>query len=381
MNILLIGNKKKSSMTKTFSQILENEGHNTRIISLPQIIYENWKISKKIKNSEIFRKIIFVLMRRKIVPFCNILDEIARRKVSKKRENFIPSLVIVFKGLIFSPENLKKIKKNKQKPLVFGVNADDPFNDFNASPYLRECLPFFDAYFVYSDTIVKNMTKINKNTHHLPFASYSSLHYPVKINKKEKNFYGSDIAFIGSWTPEREGKLLPLVKNNYDLAIWGNRWDNAKDKDTKERWKGKPVIGEEFSKVCNSSKIMLNFIRKQNKGSHNMRTFEVPACRGFLLSERTKEQQKFFPEDKEMAFFEGEKEMLEKVNYYLKNSRKRKNIAKRAYEKSRKHTYENRIDKVLEIYKNIKNKKSKHPSNSELKELMKKANKRRYYSK
>ena len=120
---------------------------------------------------------------------------------------------------------------------------------------------------------------------YLPFGYDQKLHYPVDVSAAERKIYDSDVAFIGSWDEKREKWLNHLL--DYDLKIWGSAWKKA-NKNLQRKWQGREAVGEEFSKVCNSAKIILNIIRKQNFeypgrniSSHNMRTFEVPACGDF----------------------------------------------------------------------------------------------------
>ena len=141
----------------------------------------------------------------------------------------------------------------------------------------------------------------------------------------------------------------------YDLAIWGNLWDRVKwGSSLKARWKGDVAMGRDFSKVCSASKIILNFIREQNGDAHNMRSFEVPACRGFMLTTRTKEQCEFFEEGVEIACFDTLKELRRKVDQYLSDEELRKKFSSAAYEKVQEHTYSERAKTILDIYSDMR---------------------------
>ena len=59
----------------------------------------------------------------------------------------------------------------------------------------------------------------------------------------------------------------------------------------------------------------MNVLRLQNKGSHNMRTFEIPASGGFMLQERSNEVLEFFEEGKEIECFSSVKELKDKINF------------------------------------------------------------------
>lgn len=55
------------------------------------------------------------------------------------------------------------------------------------------------------------------------------------------------------------------------------------------KWNSKEVVGKNFIKACTASKIYLNLVRIQNLPSHNMRTFELPACKVFSINTNTEE--------------------------------------------------------------------------------------------
>ena len=99
--------------------------------------------------------------------------------------------------------------------------------------------------------------------------------------------------------------------------------------------------------------MILNILRLQNEGSHNMRTFEIPACKGFMMTTRTDEQNAFFLEGKDIACFSSEEELRQKVDFYLQQDKLRHEIAGNAYRKVKKHTYYERAEKILELYKDL----------------------------
>ena len=116
------------------------------------------------------------------------------------------------------------------------------------------------------------------------------------------------------------------------------------------RWKGNAVYGEEISKLFAVSKIHLNFLREQNRDSNNVRTFEIPGFGGFLLTQRSREQaEELFVEGSEIACFETEAELREKIAYYLEHDRERLEIAERGHARAvREHQAIHRLQRVVE---------------------------------
>lgn len=281
----------------------------------------------------------------------NILNKYFKKRIYEIR----PELVFVIKGEFISPETLKELKKTKHLK-IFNFNPDNPFNENKAasSDLIRNSIQYYDAYFIWGKFLIPALIKAGaKHVEYLPFAYDPELHYPLQVSEHEIKKYGNDIAFIGSWDKEREEFLESLT--NFDLAIWGNGWQKLKwNSKLKSKWKKKDVIGEEFSKVCNSSKIVLNHIRAQNGNAHNMKTFEIPACNGFMLTKRTEEQGEFFEEGKEIACFSTPVELDAMIRKYVNNDSIRNQIKINARKKIQPHTYFERAKKILDLYENLK---------------------------
>jgi spore maturation protein CgeB len=110
------------------------------------------------------------------------------------------------------------------------------------------------------------------------------------------------------------------------------------------------VYGEEISKLFAVSRIHLNFLREQNKDSHNVRTLEIPGYGGFLLTQRSKEQsEELYVEGREIACFETVDELKEKIRYYLEHEDERLAIAQAGHERAvREHQAIHRLQRVVE---------------------------------
>lgn len=289
-----------------------------------------------------------------------IIHPYAVRKINIKLLKFIaayePDLIFVVKGHTICPDSIRAMKKTT-RALLFIFNPDDPFNPNrgSSSKFIRKSIPEYDCYFIWSQLLIPRLKKAGaRRIEYLPFACDTNLHYPVDLSEGDKVKYGSDVSFIGNWDKERENWLLEL--KNYKLAVWGaDFWETkCKDKFIRSCWKGRIVIGEEMSKIVQSSKINLNILRLQNKGAHNMRTFEIPACGGFMLHERSEELLEFFEEGKEIDCFSTAEELKDKIIFYLKNDNLRMKIAEAGYQRLLKsgYCYTNRAKQLLEFIKN-----------------------------
>lgn len=271
--------------------------------------------------------------------------------------NWKPDLVLIIKGFYFDPGTISRIKKLSPRTVLMHFNPDNTFNTWHfgtSNDWIRDSVPYYDAHLTWGEFLIPLINAAGaKKTFYMPFACDPKLHHPVQLNEGDLAKYGADVAFIGSWDEEREGWLSSLL--DYNVKIWGNAWQKS-DRRLRERWQRAAVYGSEFSKICNASKINLNLIRKQNVPAHNMRTFEIPACGGFMLSTRTKEQDAIWKEGEEIACFSGPQELRQVIDRYLADECARRAISSRARQKAHGYySYEITARKIGDHFAILKN--------------------------
>lgn len=99
------------------------------------------------------------------------------------------------------------------------------------------------------------------------------------------------------------------------------------------------VSFDEMIAIFQNSKINLNFSKagaftwtRQKKG----RVFQVCLAGGFMLTENSPDIDTYFEPGKEIAVFEDENEMIEKIRYYLAHEEERLAIARAGWERATK---------------------------------------------
>jgi spore maturation protein CgeB len=289
---------------------------------------------------------------------CLYAAKVMNKKLLEAVESFNPELIFIHKGQWIFPETLRKIKTNGQA-LLFIFNPDNPFNPNRgaSSEFIRNSIPIYDIYFIWSKALIPRLEQAGaRQVDYLPFAADPKFHHLVTLTKEDRQKYSSDVVFIGNFDKERERWLSEL--EGYDLAIWGGDYwvKRCKNKFLRFCWKGKTAIGEEMSKIAQSSKINLNILRLQNKGSHNMRSFEIPACGGFMLHERSDEASGFFKEGEDAAYFDSVKTLRDKIEFYLDYDKERIEIARSGNEKCKNNGYSycDRVKQVLMAYDRLR---------------------------
>jgi len=326
--ILIIGSKEFFSLENMYLRAFKSLG-------CYSYIYHVYDIRKNLVIRffwKYLRFIIFFFIRIKINNFF-------------KKSKIKYDLVIIFKGLYLNKTFLLNLKKISKTSKWINIFPDDPFNvdyfkDISNNNVLKT-LKNFDHFFIWSEKILIKLSKIipKHRIHYLPFAYDQFIHkrYNKKLSKK------FDLSFIGTADIERFNIINKLSK--YKIIIAGDGWNEYKlSKNVKYVGKANTL---KSSKIISNSKVSLNILRKQNKGSHNMKTFEIPSMGGLMLTDRTKVQNNFFPENKASLMYKDVNELLIKLALTNKNPSKLEKISNKGFIMSKKHSYKNRARFIL----------------------------------
>ena len=183
---------------------------------------------------------------------------------------------------------------------------------------------------------VEEFRKIKDSVDWLPLACEPLKHFPMNLDMKY------DVAFVGGTDLAeahlKRRELLKAIQKRHTL------------------WVGR-AMGIFLTKIYNHSKIVFNCSVRNDL---NMRVFEALACKKLLITDSLSAESglnEFFEDGKHLILYDSEKDMLEKIDYYLKNDKERELIANQGYQEViSKHTYDIRIQlnlfgKINEIIK------------------------------
>lgn len=145
------------------------------------------------------------------------------------------------------------------------------------------------------------------------------------------------MVFIGH--AERDQRIryvTELVNAGISLGVYGSPkyWYRYLTSGVRKRLPPiRPVVGDEYAHVISAAKVCLAFFSEANRDRCAYRVFEIPACGGFLLAERTDVMQTLYKEGEEAEYFGCAEELLDKVRFYLAHESARVAIARRGYER------------------------------------------------
>ena len=328
--VLLIGSKEYFSLEKMYLRAFKKAHCDVNIFHIHNI------------NKNLISRLIW-----KYLKFFFFFDERFRLlKYLKKHQNKY-DLIIIYKGLYLTDNFLIRLKKISPVSKFINIFPDDPFDvryfkDISNKNILN-AIKYFDYFFIFSKKIKKKLElfTLKKNIIYLPFA------YDPDVHKRSKKSYNDmyDLSFIGTADDDRYNFIKEL--NSYKILVAGNGWSRYK-KIKNVTYYG-AINGKLSSEIIKKSIISLNLLRKQNYYSHNMRTFEIPAMGGLMLTKKSVEQSFFFKEGQECLMYENFNDIDNKIKMVLENKKKFKKIANAGHMVSRKHTYLSRVNSILKI--------------------------------
>lgn len=281
-------------------------------------------------------------------PFAFLQKKLCNHALIRFVLKIKPDMLFILKGELITSKTLTKIKAQCHCHII-NFYPDNPFTlwNGNSNADVLKSLPLYSCFPSWSPILAPAL--LCSGCSHVcsfPFAFDAALFQPLPTqDTAAENLY--DVCFIGTWESEREEWLTYILQQlpQLRLAIWGNRWNFLKKTSIlNAAVKGEAMYGKKMLETFRSSKIILNFIRKQNQDAHNMRTFEVCASGNFLLTQYTKQQaETFFTENKSIACFTSKQDLVEKIKFFLSNNDARKLIALQGLLQAQQYTLEKQL--------------------------------------
>ncbi len=327
--ILIVGSKNNFSLESIYFKSLKHINYKVDFLNIEKSI--NNRVIAKMKRY--FSEINYKFLRKKLLFF-----------FKKKKKKY--DLIIFFKSIFLDLETLKKIKLINGKAIYINIFPDDPFNVKNpviSNHTFLKTINEFNFFCLWSKKIIKKLKKRYKSKFlYLPFG-FDSLSVS-RFNKVSKKIKEKEINFIGTFDKDRLN-ILKSIKTK--KKIYGGNWIKLNNTKIKNAFLGPHIYGKDIFKLMNRSAISLNILRKQNYSAHNMRTFEIPANNGLMLTTRSNEQNKFFKENKACFMFSTKKELNDKIRFILQNPKKAEKVRQCGNSLVAKHSYINRTKYLI----------------------------------
>jgi len=241
---------------------------------------------------------------------------------------------------------IREIKKKNIKLATYTtISTTHPLQEWAKS------YEIYDYVFLQNKVIVERLN--NKKIRYMPFGYYPDQYYP--INRKLKY----DVSFMGypqtnlPFDQDLRCKILKEVNNHFRIKIYGKGFAKRMERVKTYRFKShrkqrnvynNTLINLDIPYINSSLSEYRNALHLKN------RFFEIPACKSFLITKRFKEAENIFKEKVHCEYYDNVEDLLDKIEYYLKNPQQAKIIAKNAYKEVKsKHTFTHRFKQMFEF--------------------------------
>ena len=282
-----------------------------------------------------------------------------------------------------SPDIVRKYKKKGVKVLVnlplwkspmskLRINETRGFSENKELIQLIKSGTFGDIYYNVCEQGDPRMDGFTKTTgyeyHTVPLAADKTILFPEYSDQ-----FSADISYIGTNLPEKRrfiaNYVLPLRKD-YEVKLYGQDWTVPNRIMSTIQKAGQyfnlPVVKSiqkpklqltDERKIYSSSTISINIhedYQRRFGNDCNERTFKIPLCGGFEITDDVACIRKYFKEGKEIMIAKNKKDWFDKIDYYMKNPEKRIPIIKAGRKNVLKyHTYHNRVEQIISIYNQL----------------------------
>lgn len=287
------------------------------------------------------------LRKRRGRPEPRLVNELNRAIVHAVQE-FRPRLIFFVKAYHVVPETLEQVRR--LAPCYVYMN-DDMFNRANQTPTFYPNCPLFDLVLTTKSYNVREFHAAGApQAVYIANAYDPRIHFPCRPSPEERAAMEGDVAFIGTFRPTRADDLNRIVAlGDLKLNIWGGGWNKMNRIDNlhhRRRWRSllpcvhpRELWCGDMGKAIQSNKITLGLLYRENRDLQTSRSFEIPACGGFMLAERTEEHRMYFEEDKEAAYFNSFDELRDKLRFYAAHDAVRERIALAGYRRCLESPY------------------------------------------
>lgn len=268
-----------------------------------------------------------------------------------------PDLLFVFKGPLVRAESLKIIRS--MGTICIQFFPDVSFRTHG--PYLPAALAEYDWVFTTKSFGVNDMAAQLSVTQSsfLPHAFDPETHMPVTCDQVDADKYACQVSFVGNHSPKKQQIIENLNRAipGLNMKVWGPFAWNV----LPHLYQGQPVFGLEYAKAIGMSEINLALLSEQRTGASSgdlitARTFEIPSSGGFMLHERTTEAAALFEDGRDCVMFSDDRDLVDKVRFYLANVEERNAIAKAGRQRCIDSGYstDDRVRVIISKYRELR---------------------------
>jgi spore maturation protein CgeB len=293
MKILFLGDDWVGSNARSLADGFRQAGHDvvvvdTTSITLPPRLSPAWWYSKAPGSHR--------------APW--LLDAVHRR-IEAAIQEFQPDMLFAFKGIHLDQERLFDVRV----PLRVHYSPDDVGNPYNTTP---DYLAHEAAWDLVVTTKQHNVSELKaRGARRVKFvrSAYDPAWHRPCAKRGARQYL---VGFIGAERPDRAGLVTRLGhEHGEQLLVRGPGWRRKPALQATGATVGGAVYGDHFAAAVASITANLVLLNSDNRDTHTCRTFEIPACGGLFVGQRTDEHAELLADGSECLLFSDELELAD----------------------------------------------------------------------
>jgi len=286
------------------------------------------------------------------------------RDILSMAETLRPDVVWADKVLFMKPSTLERLRKKGIVTVSYMIdNFFGPRRDPGWRLYAKT-IPYYDLHCTQRDVNVTDYKKAGaRDVIKIQTAYEPTIHFPHDPPYTDVQ-RDRGVSFIGTSYDQRAETLLRLHADGLPVTISGGpqHWRGPLGNMFDTLYREGELFQQKYREAIWRSKINLSFLTHSNQDEFVHKSFEITACGGFLLAERSVGHRERFVEDEEAVFFEGYDELLAKIRRYLPDEAARNRIALAGMKRAWSSGYDNdtqvrriveRIQSILDTKKGV----------------------------
>ena len=266
-----------------------------------------------------------------------------------------PDVFWADKLLWLQPKTLAELRAMGIRTVSYMI--DNPFGtrqDPGWRLYMKD-IPHFDLHVVQRDSNIADYKRRGaRDVIKIQTAYEPTIHFPPPPEWTDRD-RDRGVSFIGTPYDDRAAFLTRLWRE-FELPVCvsgGLVWKKALGPEAtagmyrENRARTGEYFCDEYREGVWRSRVNLSFLTHANQDEFVHKSFEIAACGGFLLAERSAGHLARFKEDAEAVFFSGIEECVAKIRRYLPDEAARTRIGEAGRLRAERDGYHNDAQMAL----------------------------------
>ena len=276
------------------------------------------------------------------------------REILQAVEQLDAKVFLTVKGNNIKPETLNSLA-------LRGVKTINYYPDFRFSygSVDQSTFPLYSTFVTTKSFQVETLEKMmgKEKVHFLHHGYCSDVHYPpdpLLLGQVDV----PDVLYVGTYTQHKEKLFTAVIKACPDIRfrIYGNGWSHSKCSEIlRHCLANRPIYAMNYAQLVNAAKINLaiHMGAADDTGWQDLvstRSFELPACKGFMLHVDNAEIRQLYDVGQEIDVFSSAEDLCEKIKFYLENESLRIQMIEKAFLRCvPAYSYDHRANQIASL--------------------------------